>query len=220
MQIVPIINVADPQELKQRASIISEIFSHFPEDKKQVQIDAADGSFTSGYANWREPQDFTALEATKDFFVEVDALLFNPATELLRWLPADIKRFIFYLETAPNPDEVISLCRQNNIEPVLAITPKTSLKEASEHLTKVANCQLLAVDPGLSGQKFNLSTLDKIIGIRALFPEMSIEIDGGINDETARLCATSGADIIASSSFIFTDPSPIERYQDLRDIEA
>lgn len=215
MRIVPIVNVVDSSELAKRVELINQLYSKFPQDQKRVQIDVADGSFTNGYANWKNPQEFIELETAKDFFIEIDALLLNPEEELKKWIPAGIKRFIFYLEAAPNPDSIIALAKENSIEPVLAFTPSTTLGEAAAHLEKVSSCQLLAVNPGLSGQEFNPSTLDKIIAIRALFPEMSIEIDGGVNDEVAKLCAISGADTVATSSFLFNSPDPLKTYEEL-----
>ena len=55
MQIVPIINAKDEDELDAKIEIINQIYASYPQDAQWIQIDVADGSFTNGYDNWRSP---------------------------------------------------------------------------------------------------------------------------------------------------------------------
>lgn len=75
--------------------------------------------------------------------------------------------------------------------------------------------QLLAVNPGFSGQKFNKETIKKIKFLKKNYPKVVVEIDGGINPQTARLVKKAGADIINSGSYIFNSKNPKEAYQKL-----
>lgn len=218
MTIVPIINVANKDELVARAQVISQIFQANPDAPKRVQIDVADGSFTHGYSNWREPADLALVPESKNWEIEIDALLENPLAQLRRWMGAGIKRFIFYVETVSNPDEIIELCRQNNIEPIVAFTPNTSPEKAAPYLAKVKSTQLLGVNPGLSGQEMEPSTPRIIEIVKENFPDLFVEIDGGVNLETAKECYSAGADAVASSSFIFSSEKPLEKFKQLHDI--
>jgi ribulose-phosphate 3-epimerase len=75
--------------------------------------------------------------------------------------------------------------------------------------------QVLAVQPGPSGQPFLSSVLEKIRFLREEHPDATIEVDGGINLETAKLVKEFGADTIVSSSYIFNSPDPKRAYQEL-----
>ena len=66
----------------------------------------------------------------------------------------------------------------------------------------------MSVHPGFSGQKFIASTVDKIREARSYIDrnglDTEIEVDGGINDKTGKLCVDAGADILVSASYIFS----------------
>ena len=218
MTIVPIINVKNQLELDERLEVIGQIYASYPKDTPWVQIDVADGSFTNGYDNWRSPAELAQKKDAKKLKIEIDALLLDPISELEKWKNANISRFIFYLETIKDPEVIIGICKSYDIEPVLAITPSTSFKTARQYLALVESCQLLAVNPGKSGQKFNPETLDKIKDIKASFPKMSIQIDGGVDADSGTLAVKAGADRLSASSFIFSSNDPVRSYASLREL--
>jgi ribulose-phosphate 3-epimerase len=77
---------------------------------------------------------------------------------------------------------------------------------------------VLAVLPGAAGQKFLSEDLEKIMVLRQASPSAIIEVDGGMNPETARLVKTAGADTIVSASYIFGSGDPKKAYEELRKI--
>ena len=72
--------------------------------------------------------------------------------------------------------------------------------------------------PGGSGQKFQPEALERIKFLREGAPDVKIEVDGGINKETAALAREAGADIAATTSFIFESPDRREAYRELKEI--
>ena len=62
---------------------------------------------------------------------------------------------------------------------------------------------VMSVNPGFGGQKFIPQALDKIQKLRELYPDIDIEVDGGINDKTAKLAKTAGANVLVAGSYVF-----------------
>ena len=77
----------------------------------------------------------------------------------------------------------------------------------------------MTVEPGFSGQKFMKSCLSKIIVLHKKYPNLDIQVDGGINLETFKHCYYSGANIFVSGSYIFTSSNPKKLIQEFRNIE-
>ena len=62
---------------------------------------------------------------------------------------------------------------------------------------------LMSVNPGFGGQKFILSALDKIRELRKMKPDLDIQVDGGINSDTVKLCIEAGANVFVAGSYVF-----------------
>ena len=75
----------------------------------------------------------------------------------------------------------------------------------------------MTVEPGKGGQKFNYEMLDKISEILGWF-KGEIAVDGGINEETAKLCVLAGADILVSGSYIYKSKDPKKTIELLKKI--
>ena len=74
---------------------------------------------------------------------------------------------------------------------------------------------IMSVKTGKGGQTFNKSALKKIKYVRSLNPEILIEVDGGINEDTASQCVRAGADILVSGTFIYNNDA-FEAIQQLK----
>ena len=112
-------------------------------------------------------------------------------------------RIIFPLESAREPLLLVRHMRQHQIPFGFSLDPHTPVESLQHLIDKIDIVLLLAVNPGFSGQHFYHGVLDKIRKIKAMRPDLKIEIDGGIEPDTARKCAEVGADILTAGSFIF-----------------
>lgn len=81
---------------------------------------------------------------------------------------------------------------------------------------------LMSVNPGAAGQKFIISVLDKIKRLKSLIDEKKlftdIEVDGGVNPETARLCIEAGANILVAGNSVFSSADPAATVLKLRGV--
>ena len=102
----------------------------------------------------------------------------------------------------------------------LSIKPGTPASDVEEYLSKLDLVLIMTVEPGFGGQKFMADMMSKVSYIKSLIREKNlkclIEIDGGINPDTAAVCATAGADILVAGSDVFRAKNRAERIELLR----
>ena len=123
------------------------------------------------------------------------------------WIDPFIKvkphRIIVPIESAREPILLVRHLNHHQIPFGFSLDPHTPVESVQHLVDKVDEILLLAVNPGFSGQHFYHGVLDKIRKLRAMRPDLKIEIDGGIEPDTARKCAEVGANMLACGSFIF-----------------
>lgn len=112
--------------------------------------------------------------------------------------------------------EVLELIRGLGAKASLAIKPGTSVEIVELFLDFMDCAVVMSVEPGFGGQKFIPEALDKIRWLREHKPELDIIVDGGINEETAKLCREAGANILVAGSYVFGAQDRGEAIQSLR----
>lgn len=112
-------------------------------------------------------------------------------------------RIIVPIESAHEPLLLIRHMQQHQIPFGFSLDPHTPVERLQHVIDKIDVVLLLAVNPGFSGQNFVHGVLEKIRSLRALRPDLVIEIDGGIEPLTARKCSEVGANRLIAGSFIF-----------------
>lgn len=228
MEIIPAINCPDSKCVREKLSFIN---SQLP-DVNWVHIDIADGKFTS-IQTWNKPEEFvrfleiefsnsnfeTNIKRQNPLNIEVHLMVNNPEQYADQWLRAGAKRIIAHLETLRNKDnelsKILEKCSAYDAEMMLALNPETPVEEIFPYLDSLLFAHFLAVKPGPSGQQFDGRVLEKIKVLRERLPDIQIEVDGGMNPETAKKVKEAGADIIVSASYIFNSKNPQKNYQDL-----
>jgi len=202
---------------------------YFPKDT-WLHIDVADAKFTYN-KSWGNPEELKKLldkHPELHFNIEVHLMVEEPEEAVKEWVDLPIKRVIVHLEAIQDqryrkkkmdPDHVIESilkrCVSRGIEVMLSTNPETDLEGAEGLLEYFSHHQVLAVRPGPAGQKFLPAVIPKIKFLREQFPNATIEVDGGINLETAKLCRGAGADILVAGSYTFESENPKEAYEEL-----
>lgn len=222
MNVIPVINCPDFGCVQSKIEIAqSFLCDHGSSSRTQstgeawLHIDVADGGFTNGYETWRNPEELKKLTLDKDLKIEVHLMLNEPELALEAWLSAGVQRIIVHLEATTAIDTAVNLCAERGVEVWLALAPKTRAESAFPYLSLVKGCQVLAVNPGLAGQTMLPGMLEKVKAIRAAFPELPIEVDGGITAATIPACVASGATQVVAGSAIFGASDPVAAYRDL-----
>ena len=205
---------------------------YFPKDT-WLHIDVADARFTYN-KSWGNPEELKKLfekHPEFEFNIEVHLMVEEPEEVVKLWMDLPIQRIIVHLEAIKDnryrkkkmtPEHVIESivkrCVSRRIEVMLATNPETDLEKEKGYLEYFTAHQVLAVRPGPAGQNFLIGALDKIKFLRDQFPNATIEVDGGINLETAKLCKEAGADILVAGSYTFKSDNPKQAYEELTEV--
>ena len=130
----------------------------------------------------------------------------EPEKGIEPWLVKPVERVIVHLEAARDVPYLIQKCRTAGIQIGLAIRPGTPAESLAPWFGRVDLLQVLAVPPGPSGQKMSAEALGKVADLRRGCSRCRIEIDGGVNRETAPAAVAAGADILVVGSALFGAP--------------
>lgn len=214
-------------------SILSGDFGRLSEEAKRVEdsgadalhIDIMDGHFVPNLTFG--PRAVSAINRATSLFLDVHLMLYNPFDYIERFVEAGADRITFHIEASEDVEETLNYIRRCNVEAGLAFCPETSESLIPKYLDKCDLILLMTVNPGFGGQKFIPKVLEKIkftrdictrLDIRKggkvpqpngkkgdghLLPAFQIQVDGGINMETAQRCVEAGADVLVSGTFLF-----------------
>ncbi|MEK7596239.1 MAG: hypothetical protein AAB564_01680 [Patescibacteria group bacterium] len=192
--IIPAINADNFEEIKEKIKMVEPY-------AKWLHLDVADGTFTQNTI-WHNANDLLGFDTP--LLIEVHLMVADIERRAADWFLPNIKRIIFHLEAAKDADFLIDKIHEAGIEAGIAINSETSWTRLYPFFKKADLFQLLGVQPGLAGQKFNEEVLRKIKEVRKNCPSCIIEADGGMNKDTAPKAVRAGANFIAAASAIFS----------------
>jgi ribulose-phosphate 3-epimerase len=213
MEVIPVINCPDGECARRKIAILK---TFLPEGSF-VHLDVTDGVF-SAHRTWHDPIGWKNLDAP--YKLEAHLMTEGPEEMLDAWIAAGMKRCVIHAE-AVRPalcHGLIERCEHAGIKVMISTNPDTPVNDLNPYFKLFSAFQVLAVQPGAEGQKFLTQVLDKIAFIRGNVGDAIIEVDGGMNPETAGLVKAAGADIIVSSSYIFNSEDPPKAYEALKNI--
>lgn len=168
-----------------------------------IHIDVMDGNFVPNLTFG--PNLVKALRPLTKCPFDVHLMVQNP-DEMIPWFAnvgADI--ITVHAETCPHLDKTLSTIRKYGIKSGVSLNPATPETVLEYVLDKVDLILVMTVNPGLGGQSFINSQIDKIARIKSMIAgrNIEIEVDGGINPMTASECTAAGADILVAGTSVF-----------------
>lgn len=198
-EVIPVINVENFEDVVRHLNIVKN-------SVPWVHVDVADGSFTQR-VSWSDARDLAAIGPALP--IEVHFMVERPEEKLMPWLEAEsVFRILVHEEATKNERDIIARCHTAGKQAGIAIKPQTPWEALIPFLGQADLFQMLAVEPGPSGQVFDRRILEKIRAFRAQAPEARIEVDGGIKPGIAHECAAAGANILVASSSLFAGGLP------------
>lgn len=213
IKIIPSINVPTFSEAVMRIQQVEQYLYPLSDGARWIHVDVADNTFTTT-TSWHNPSELKDISTP--LFIEVHLMITRIDERIRDWLLPNVKRNIFHLETSVRPDAVIAACRKSGIEVGIAVAPATPYEALRPYMHTADMLQTLAVTPGLSGQKFQESTVEKLTRIRNECPSCVLEVDGGVRPGMVRRCAESGANLFVADTALFTAPDITKAYYDLK----
>jgi len=169
-------------------------------------VDVMDGIFTK-----KKSIDYKYIEQLKErsmLLFDTHLMVQNPNKDLKKYIKAGADILTVHYESFNNVEELIKCLKYIKSKGKMAgvaIDLDTKINVVDQLIKYVDLVCVMCVKAGKGGQTFNKNAVKKIKYVRALNPEILIEVDGGINDETGALCVRAGADILVSGSYIYNN---------------
>jgi len=167
-----------------------------------IHLDIMDGHFVP---NLSMGPDFVrmAQKASPELYRHVHLMVTHPQELADSFIDAGSQTLLFHVEARVEPAELIAHIRRRGVTPGLVLNPETPAGSLKPYLDTIDEVLLMTVHPGFGGQAFMTEVLPKISELHAMAPNLPISIDGGINLETALLCASRGASIMIAGTSLF-----------------
>lgn len=176
-------------------------------------IDVMDGKFVPNSTYELMKEYATTIKQISNVPLDVHLMTYNVKDYIEQYIELDPNIITFHIEAVKSKEEafeLISFIKENHSRVGIAISPSTSIEEIYEFLPYIHMVLIMTVEPGYGGQKLIPETLDKVRELKEYIDnndiEIDIEVDGGINLETAELAKSSGVNIlVAGTSIIKSD---------------
>lgn len=147
------------------------------------------------------------IRRSTDMTIDVHLMITDPLRYVKQFAEAGADIISFHLESESDPMAVIDMIRKAGARPALAVKPGTPAEAVYEYLPYVDMVLVMTVEPGFGGQSFMYDMMDKVRLLRKKIEESGssadIEVDGGINGDTAAIVMEAGANVLVSGSYLF-----------------
>jgi ribulose-phosphate 3-epimerase len=169
-----------------------------------IHIDVMDGHFVPNLTFG--PAVIAALKKYTSLPFDVHLMIDQPEKWIQTYVDAGANLITVHPEATTHLDRTISQIKSYGIKAGISLLPTTQINVLDFIIDKIDLILIMTVNPGFSGQKFMINQLKKISTISSIIKEMDIilAVDGGINDETGKLCTQAGANMLISGNYIFT----------------
>jgi ribulose-phosphate 3-epimerase len=148
--------------------------------------------------------------------VDVHLMIERPERQIEAFAKAGADSITFHAEATPHAHYVLQAIREAGCLASLALNPGTPVEAASELAGDVDMVLCMTVNPGWGGQRFLEHSIAKLERLRGLLgPAVAIEVDGGIDTETARRCAAAGATVFVAGTAVFGARDPAQKVKEI-----
>ena len=146
----------------------------------------------------------SAIRPHTNLIFDIHMMVTNPERYIEDIVKAGANSITIHAEATKHLDRVIDLIKSYNVKACVALNPATPISVIENVSHKLDMILVMSVNPGFGGQQFIPYAVDKIKKLRALYPNIDIEVDGGINDETCKCVKEAGANVLVAGSYVFS----------------
>jgi ribulose-phosphate 3-epimerase len=221
MEIIPAILPKNFKELEEKTEAINGIAS-------LVQVDICDGKYvpTITWPYWKQDPDFEAIlkeERGMPFWetvnYEFDLMIENPTEDDARkWLSAGAERMVLHLGSSKDLNPVIDVLN-GLVEVGIAVSSADNIEDLAKYINKIQFVQIMGIrKPGFQGSRFENATFDIIKKVKELYPDITIQIDGGVSMDNAEELKNAGVARLVAGSAIFNSDDIVDSLEQFRTI--
>ncbi|CEE01349.1 Ribulose-phosphate 3-epimerase [Caldibacillus thermoamylovorans] len=212
--------------IKIAPSILSADFSILGKEVKDVEkagadyihIDVMDGHFVPNITIG--PLIVEAIRPVTSLPFDVHLMIENPEKYIQNFVRAGADIISVHTESCRHLHRTIYQIKEQGIKAGVVLNPATPVEMIRDVLTDIDLVLLMTVNPGFGGQTFIPNVLKKIEQVKRWKDEQNltfeIEVDGGINDETAKQCVEKGVDVLVAGSYIFNNKNRVQAIEMIR----
>lgn len=187
------------------ANLESELKKITKDGADYIHLDVMDGSFVPNITIGNEV--IKSLRKHSDLPFDTHLMIDNPDKHIEAFVDAGSDIITIHEEACTHLDRTLSLIKSYGVKAGVSLVPSTPADTLDYIMDKVDLILVMSVNPGFGGQKFIPSQLKKIAEIRqkidATGRDIDLQVDGGINEDTAHAVIAAGANVLVSGSYIF-----------------
>ncbi len=184
------------------ANLSAELFDITRGDVKMVHLDIMDGHFVPNITFG--PAIVAKMRPCSDLFFDCHLMISEPAKYIKAFADAGCDHLTFHIETTDKPCDLIKMIHDLGLTAGVTLNPQTPVSAIADIASLCDMILVMTVNPGFGGQSFMPEAAKKIVELRQLAgPSIRIEVDGGINAETAAIATGYGADTLVAGNAIF-----------------
>ncbi len=202
-------------------SMLSADFSRLGEEALRMEkagadwlhLDVMDGHFVPNLTIG--PLVVKAVRPAVKIPLDVHLMIENPAQYIPEFVKAGADRVTFHIEAVPDLRPVVRQIRELGAKVGIALRPQTGIEKLKPVLEEIDMVLLMTVNPGFGGQSFMPEVLPKIEQLRKIYGK-DIQVDGGINAETAASTHSAGANVMVAGTYVFRAADPRQAIASLK----
>ena len=195
IEIVPSILSADAGRLAEQVKEAADAGAD------RIQVDVMDGHFVPNLTFG--PLVVEAVRKATGLPIEAHLMVERPELFIEAFVKAGATLVEVQVEATTSLYRTVMQIRELGAQAGVAINPATPVEALREILPYITTVNVMTVEPGFGGQKFIPHSPEKIRRLRAISPDVEIEVDGGIDPKSAPLAVKAGATVLVAGSAVF-----------------
>ena len=183
-----------------------------------LHLDIMDGHFVPNISFG--PDVVKALRPLSALTFDVHLMISHPKQYIRQFAEAGAEIITFHVECDDDIDETITEIEKYGVKPALSLKPGTPVECLYPYLDRLYMVLVMTVEPGFGGQRFMADMMPKVQEIRryidAMNPGCELEVDGGVDPATCKICVASGANVLVAGSAVYKAADIPARIRELR----
>ena len=200
IKIAPSILAADLMNMKEEIQLVDNYGAEY------IHIDVMDGQYVENIAFG--PNIVKSLRPVTKKILDVHLMITQVSKYIDAFIKAGADIVSFHPDADKNSKDIIKQIKSNDCKVGIAVHPKINISDIEIFLDYIDSVIVMTVIPGFGGQKFMHSEVNKIIELNNIKKQKNlkfeIEVDGGINHETGKICRDKNANVLVAGSYIFS----------------